>query len=187
MRQADSCTGCLEALWVGSGVLSGLQAPEEPFHETGLVSPVHSSSNSEEEIFWIYMNSPAVDVSKWSHPWQQNSIPSPGWRNFYLPLIDWLFCFPFWVWILVFLPLNKAALNYSLMDSSWCCCDVCSSEWQNQGCTQVAKTWRQNPSICRRKIMNLCKFTVYLNPIFNENAANRGLHTRVTFHLLVGG
>lgn len=39
----------------------------------------------------------------------------------------------------------------------------------------------------RRKIMNLCQFAVYLNPIFNESAANWGLHTCVTFHLLVGG
>lgn len=79
-------------------------------------------------------------------------------------LIDCLFCCPFCVcvWILVFLPLNKAASNYSLMDSSWCCCHVCSSEWQNQGCTQVAKTSRQNPSICRRKIMNLCQFAVWM-------------------------
>lgn len=133
-------------------------------------------------MFWIYMNSPAVDVSKWSfsHPWQQNNIPSLGWRNFYLPLrtilIDWLFCFPFCVWILVFLPLNYSTLNYSLMESSCCCCDL-YSEWQAQGCTQVVKTSRQNPTFSKINVIHLCKAAICLNPIFTENAANWGLHT----------
>lgn len=40
------------------------KGPEDAFNESGLVSHGHTQSNLDEEVFLVYMNSSAVDVSK---------------------------------------------------------------------------------------------------------------------------